>query len=241
MRETALENSICVHGLQQPGVLVIPDTRKDKRTCNNPLVTEEGGLRFYAGALLESTDGQALGTLCVLDKRPRRLNHEQKQSLQMLARQVMRLLDLQRVNSAQQKMMGELNEARQSLKKLASTDHLTGLNNRRAFSERLQQEHKLLKRKGGVTTLLMADIDHFKNINDRFGHAFGDQALAASHRLSQMLKESPVRAADAKVRMTVSIGVLGLDPEQDLPALMRQLDDHLYQAKAAGRNTTVFG
>ena len=175
--QTELDVSICAHAILQPGLFVVPDTLKDPRFANNPLVTGDPQLRFYAGALLETPDGVALGTLCVLDKRPRRLSDKQKQALLKLANQVMQLLALYQINAAQKLMLQELNEARDKLRVLASTDPLTGLLNRRAFNERLQQESARIQRTGRPSALLMADLDHFKSINDRYGHSVGDQAI----------------------------------------------------------------
>lgn len=175
--ETELDISICAHAILQPGVFVVPDTRKDARFANNPLVTGNPQLRFYAGALLETPDGIALGTLCVLDRRPRRLSADQKQALHKLAGQVMQLMALYQTSQRQQVMLREMNETRDKLRKLATTDPLTGLLNRRAFNERLQEESARIKRSGRPSALLMADLDHFKTINDRYGHAVGDLAI----------------------------------------------------------------
>jgi len=73
IRETPLDVSICAHAILQPGLFVVPDTTLDPRFSNNPLVTDHPYLRFYAGALLVSSDGYPLGTLCVLDYTPRTL------------------------------------------------------------------------------------------------------------------------------------------------------------------------
>jgi CheY-like chemotaxis protein len=96
VRETPLDISICAHAILQPGVMVVPDTLKDRRFCHNPLVTGEPHLRFYAGALLESSDGYPLGTLCVLDYKPRHdgLTELQTRTLRVLADQVMTQLEL---------------------------------------------------------------------------------------------------------------------------------------------------
>ncbi|MCW3059918.1 MAG: diguanylate cyclase [Capsulimonas sp.] len=61
--ETPLSMSMCAHAILEPDVLVIPDTRADSRFSDNPLVTGDPHVRFYAGALLETDDGHALGTL----------------------------------------------------------------------------------------------------------------------------------------------------------------------------------
>ena len=96
VRETPLDISICAHALLQPGLFIVPDTLEDVRFACNRLVTGQPHLRFYAGALLESSDGYPLGTLCILDYTPRELTDTQKQSLQALSRQVMKLIELQR-------------------------------------------------------------------------------------------------------------------------------------------------
>ncbi|MBL9192605.1 MAG: response regulator [Opitutaceae bacterium] len=97
MTETPREWSFCAHALARPdGLLVVPDTEEDARFAGNPLVTGETQLRFYAGTVIRSPEGQPLGTLCVLDTRPRRLNSRESSALQALGRQVNRLIALRR-------------------------------------------------------------------------------------------------------------------------------------------------
>lgn len=97
VRETPLETSICAHAILQHDMLVVPDTQVDARFEHNPLVTGEPHLRFYAGALLKTPDGQPLGTVCVLDTRPRALSDAQLDGLRALARQTMTQMELRRV------------------------------------------------------------------------------------------------------------------------------------------------
>ena len=177
VRETPLDVSICAHAILQPGLFVVPDTTLDPRFADNPLVTGEPRLRFYAGALLESESGHPLGTLCVLDFKPRTLSPEQGELLQALAGQVMLLLQLYRQNHRQAEMLAEIDAARREMAQLAATDALTGLANRRAFSERLSQEIARISRGKGKSCLIMGDLDHFKRINDAYGHQTGDHAL----------------------------------------------------------------
>jgi PAS domain S-box-containing protein len=94
--ETPRDISICSHAILQRGLFVVPDTTKDPRFMDNPLVKGEPHLRFYAGALLETSEGVPLGTMCVLDYKPRALSEEQGFMLKTLARQVMTQLDLRR-------------------------------------------------------------------------------------------------------------------------------------------------
>lgn len=99
VREMPLDDSICAIAILQPGGLVVPDTTQDPRFDCNPLVTGAPGLRFYAGELLETPDGLPLGTLCVLDTKPRLagLTTHQRLVLRTLAHQVMAQLELRRV------------------------------------------------------------------------------------------------------------------------------------------------
>jgi two-component sensor histidine kinase len=96
VRETPLDRSICLSAMLLPGLTIVPNLREDPRFANNPLVTGEPHLRFYAGAALRTPDGVPLGALCVLDFMPRDLTEDQALTLTMLARQVMSHLELRR-------------------------------------------------------------------------------------------------------------------------------------------------
>ena len=104
--ELPLDASICAHAILRPGLTEIPDTLEDERFTCNPLVIGEPGLRFYAGALLETQDGLPLGTLCVLDFQPKKLTDFQKSALQTLARQVMSQLELRKALIGMSRAMG---------------------------------------------------------------------------------------------------------------------------------------
>jgi diguanylate cyclase (GGDEF)-like protein/PAS domain S-box-containing protein len=98
MDETPLSLSFCRYALAKPDeVMVIPDTRDDARFRDHPAATGEPHVRFYAGAPLVSSEGFALGTLCVIDNVPRRFDESQQRMLQVLARQVVTQLELRRV------------------------------------------------------------------------------------------------------------------------------------------------
>ncbi len=97
VRETPLDTSLCAHVILENDYVEIPDTLADARMADNPLCFADPGLRFYAGALLKSKGGYPIGTLCVLDNRPRTLNPLQRDALRILADQVMTQLDLRAV------------------------------------------------------------------------------------------------------------------------------------------------
>ena len=92
--ETDLSSSVCKYVLSEPDLLVIPDLSEDARTRDNPLVTGEPHIRFYAGAPLRTPGGKVMGSLCVIDSqsRPDGLTEEQADALRRLARQIMILM-----------------------------------------------------------------------------------------------------------------------------------------------------
>jgi len=100
--ETPLEVSFCKYTLQQPDELfIVPDATQDPRFAENPLVTGEMGIRFYAGAPLVTPNGVVLGALCVIDRVPRTLTPAQEKALRVLRNQVMNQLEVARQHRAQ--------------------------------------------------------------------------------------------------------------------------------------------
>lgn len=96
LQETSRDISFCAHALLGDDLLIVSDASKDPRFRDNPLVTGSQKIRFYAGAPLTTPDGHVLGTLCVLDKQPRKLRPEQQQALRVLAHHVVSQLELRR-------------------------------------------------------------------------------------------------------------------------------------------------
>ena len=94
LRQTERSIAFCTHAITQPGIMEVPDAREDDRFRHNPMVVGEPHIRFYAGAPLITPDGHGLGTLCVVDVKPRRLTDKQSLALEALRRQAQAQLEL---------------------------------------------------------------------------------------------------------------------------------------------------
>jgi len=247
----------CRYAIRQRDIFQIPDTREDPRFVDHSLVTGTPHVRFYAGAPLITPDDVAVGTLCVIDFRPRRLDARQSEALRILARQAIAQLEL-------------------NLQ--AMRDPLTGLYNRRPLEEALHRELLRARRSGSTVGLMAIDLDRFKSVNDTLGHDAGDAVLRTIAReLMACVREEDIvcRAGGEEfvvilpgtgeyalreraelvrrtiereaittfahpLSVTVSIG-LAMSPGHGATtaAVMRAADAALYQAKGAGRNCIV--
>ncbi|MEF3078534.1 sensor histidine kinase [Winogradskyella poriferorum] len=118
--ETPRELAFCAHAINDAeNTLLVNDARKDERFYDNPLVTGDPNVIFYAGVPLKSEAGLPLGTLCVIDNKPNDLNKGQKESLRILSKQVMNLLVLRKKNYELNKVVDELENKNQDLEQFA--------------------------------------------------------------------------------------------------------------------------
>lgn len=256
-KEVPREDAFCAHAICEDDVMVVPDASRDGRFADNPLVTQEPRVRFYAGAPLQDGEGHALGTLCVFDTTPRHIDAEQQAMLESLADVAMDEMHLRR---------------------LASFDPLTALPNRRYFLDLCEEELRRASRYGHSVSVALFDVDHFKQINDQHGHDAGDavlkalsglcretvrqhdivcryggeefavlmpyagpyQAKAIADRLRRLVGDDRVVVDDGKIAFTISIGVtrVRVGAETIGDALSRA-DTALYEAKGQGRNRVI--
>jgi diguanylate cyclase (GGDEF)-like protein len=289
--EIPRELSFCAHAICQDDVFVIEDTTKDPRFSQNPFVTGDPNVRFYAGAPLRTNDGLNMGTLAVLDSKPRTLSEDDKQNLTDFAAMVMDAMEtrfiIDRANAAERRFIDameslpngfvlydkddrlvicneryreiyaesadyivpgatfeeiirkgvengqypdaigneeawiaqriemhqnpgepieqhlpgdtwlrvqerrtsegglvgfrfditELKRQERELIRLAWTDSLTDAMNRHRFMDLAGKEVERARRRNSELSLLLLDADHFKQINDKYGHAAGDAIL----------------------------------------------------------------
>jgi diguanylate cyclase (GGDEF)-like protein len=172
-REFPRDLSLCGHAILGDGLLLVPDTLQDARFFDNPAVLGPPHIRFYAGHPLCVGAGK-MGTLCLIDHVPRLFGTDDQALLRDLA--VMAERELVAVQ-------------------LAVTDELTGLANKRGFQSSGEQSLRGCKRLRLAATLLFFDLNHFKAINDTFGHAEGDRALVRfAAALREVFRESDVIA-----------------------------------------------
>lgn len=247
--ETPRDISFCGHAILGEDVFLVPDAALDERFHDNPLVIDDPNIRFYAGCPLSVPNGSKLGTLCLIDREPRKFSEDDMALLRDLARM------------AEQELAAV---------QLATMDELTLLSNRRGFEALSRHALGLVKRLQKPAALLYFDLDGFKQINDRFGHAEGDRALKAFARLLQgtfresdvlgrlggdefaVLMTSVIRAelesAVHRIRDSVakynkevkrgydiafSVGMVAYDQARhaDVPALMAEADALMYEQK----------
>ncbi len=154
--ETSRDTSFCAHAILGKTTLVIPDATKDTRFADNPLVSGEPHIRFYAGCPIQAPDGRVLGTLCIIDRQPRQFGAKDVAALADLAGMVEREL---------------------AYVQMATVDDLTHISNRRGLMMVSQNILQFCKRQKFSASLVFADLDKFKLINDKFGHAEGDRVL----------------------------------------------------------------
>ncbi len=248
--ETAREISFCGHAILDDDVFVVPDAGADPRFSDNPLVTSDPNIRFYAGCPLTVGTGHRVGTLCIIGREPRELSADDEALLRDLA-------------AMAQKELEDFD--------LATTDELTGLTNRRGLLMFGRQILAAAERRRRPVGIMYLDLDGLKVVNDTEGHAAGDALIRAfADTLLNCLRSCDVIARmwgdefcvlasetdragllklEARIRDTLadpgrpgprlsaSIGLADSSPTnpETMESLLAQADAAMYEAKRARR------
>jgi len=244
--ETSREVSFCGHAILQERAFVVEDAHADERFADNPLVTGDPGVRFYAGYPVHGPDGRRIGTLCLIDKTPRSFSASEVETLRDFAA----LVDDELASAAQ-----------------INVDELTKIANRRGFQQVARHLLPLCERNKLEVEVLFFDLDGFKALNDKFGHQAGDAALQSFAKLLlKSFRESDVVArlggdefavmmagervvadrsllsmhmladaviADFSQHLGWSVGRVRFDPDRhhDIDDLLRDADEQMYADK----------
>jgi len=251
--ETSREISFCGHAILDEGVFIVEDTAKDDRFADNPLVTGAPFIRFYAGCPIKSPDGFRIGTLCLIDPKPREMTPEDVETLEDL---------------------GAMIEDEVKVSSQITVDDLTQVANRRGFNLVADHLLSLCRRTGTSAELAFFDLDGFKAVNDTFGHAAGDELLqlfakllvkcfrtadaigrlggdefvvllgnssgcskVALQRLSDMAARTD---CEIRKKLAWSVGTIQFDPERHstIESLLADADSRMYDDKVQRRSAS---
>jgi diguanylate cyclase (GGDEF)-like protein len=241
--------AFCSHAILDDQVMVVENALADERFANNPLVSEDPNIRFYAGVPIAGPDGSKLGTLCVIDRQPRKLPDDDRRTLEDL---------------------GQMIEDEIAFTQLAIADQLTGLSNRRGMEFLGRQVLAVCARQSMPAVMVFADLDNLKTINDEQGHDAGDQAIkaaadalvstfrradvlarmggdefaallagtdSAEEPIDRLREELERRSAQEEQPLVMSVGTAAYDPAApvDLDDLLAAADASMYEEKSARR------
>ena len=159
--EAARKDTFCRYTILQDSPLIVEDATKDPRFADNPHVRNDPHIRFYAGVPLRTADGHNIGSVCAIGHKPREFGPRETAILQDFADLAMDQLEM---------------------RQHASSDALTGVLSRRAFMEQGSRAFALAKRQRFDLSCIALDVDHFKTVNDTFGHTAGDKVLSGIAR-----------------------------------------------------------
>lgn len=198
--ETPRAISFCGHAILDEQILLVTDARTDPRFADNPLVTGEPKIRFYAGCPIHSPDGQRIGTLCLIDSKPGEFSADDEAMLRDFAKLV---------------------EDELALLSQTTVDELTRVSNRLGFNTIARHMLSLCQRTSTTAEMVFFDLDRFKTVNDDFGHAAGDKIL----KLFAKLLTKCFRATDVVARLGGDEFVVLMTGTDDCAAALTRLEE----------------
>ena len=212
---TPRDISFCGHAIQTPDVpFIVEDTSTDPRFADNPLVTGDPNIGFYAGVPIVTGNGHAIGTICVADTAPKHLDPEQVEALQGIGRQAAALLELRRhSNRLSAVLERERNRAAEYLEWQRTHDPLTALPTRDLLERRIAQvvDAAALNGRAPDASVVAVDICRFGDINSTYGRDAGDSIM---RELAWVLAEC--LPSDAVLSRTDGTNFAAFIPDADL-------------------------
>jgi len=178
VRETPRAISFCGHAIVQDEPLIVEDALSDARFADNPLVLRKPKIRSYAGRPLRNSENFAIGTLCVLDRKPRKWSAEARQTLDDLGHWVEAIFATTHLSHAQRTALAELELAKQD----ATMDPLLHVWNRCAIVDILHREAKRALRNHDPLSVLMVDVDHLDSPDKGCAQPTSDEVLEVAAR-----------------------------------------------------------
>jgi diguanylate cyclase (GGDEF)-like protein len=221
--ETKRDVSFCGYAILGEDTLLVPDATLDERFADNPLVLGPPYIRFYAGRPLRAGNGQAIGTLCMVDPRPRVMTEAQQANFRDLATLAEGYLQLRTLIQSNRDLRVEMDREQRK----ALLDPLTQLWNRGALLTFQDRECRLARENHAQLGVLYADLDFFKAINDKHGHAAGDQVLCeCARRLRAALRPDDLLVRQGGEEFVALLKVKDGEELQRVAERVRQLIDH---------------
>ena len=243
LQQTGRDISFCGHAILTDEPLVVPDAANDPRFSDNPLVVGPAGIRFYAGVQLHSVDRMKLGTLCIMDRKPRTLSGEELEDLRELAHLVEQQIYHRQLAMAAQALQEELDAGPAGLRLAAAGqvayllnhDMLTGLANRAALVRAIQNGIAGWHERGEHAIVACINLDRFKRLNELLGHRAGDEALVAITRsLQDKLRDGDMLARAGSDEFILLLGDAGDDDQAR--ALLERLLNAVNRQIISGEN-----
>ena len=221
--ETQRDVSFCGYAILGDDTLLVPDATLDERFADNPLVLGPPYIRFYAGRPLRAGNGQAIGTLCMVDPRPRSMTEAQQANFRDLATLAEGYLQLRSLIQSNRDLRVEMDREQRK----ALLDPLTQLWNRGGLLTFQDRECRLARESHVQLGVIYADLDHFKAINDKYGHAAGDQVLCeCARRLRAALRPDDLLVRQGGEEFVALLKVKDGEELQRVAERVRQLIGH---------------
>lgn len=221
--ETSREDSFCGHAVLTDSLFVVPDARKDPRFADNPLVTGDPWIRFYAGCPITAANGLPVGTLCVVDRKPRRFGAKKEALLRALARTAECKLRSRMPGAAQRELVEALPQGRHN-----ALDTLTRLWGRAAILDILEREFEHARRSGTGIGTIIVNVDGRDRIDGSLGFEATDTVVRKTAR--RLLKT--VRPNDALGRFGAGefLGVIATSDRAELAAIAQRMRARIARA-----------